>query len=245
MDHQKKIKTDQLPHSKQFLLRKYAVPLSFMALGVLIAGLFLRDLIYDWQLEQQGYQTFTGTFYETPVPMLGIPAQDNPHALDHAILINTGELNTVDFFKQVKAKYGDLNGKIMTLRGRLIEGDGKLLIELAEEEKCIKRIYDKEGDRYGQVASYGLVELEGEMIAPRCYLGSGANDSCKMASTPPIMIVQESWGIAYYVLVVNENAKISQKTLINLLGPIWVKGEREYFAGWNFLYIDPVNLAKK
>jgi hypothetical protein len=155
-----------------------------------------------------------GIYYNTPVPMLKVFDKDNLSMT--ILLVGYGKHGAETAIMELEKEKGvSLNGKEVTLKGTLIYGDGKTLLQVDKNDNPIVNI-GAESTVQLQQKDLGSQTSRGEIVDPKCYFGvmkpgegkvhRDCAIRCILGGIPPVLHVQNekekviiTWSLAQMV----------------------------------------------
>ncbi len=237
-------------NTKSFLQKKKWY--FFIALMVCSSMVVLLQKPYnDHKFEFGKLTEITGYYYGHPFPML-VPdeGQLDPNLSNGVLLVGYGKYGAEGIMDQISSGSEDLSGKRITLRGSLIYGDGKTLLELTEQVNSLMEI--KGDDRKpAQLKGRAPVSLSGEILDPKCYFGvmkpgeGKIHKSCAIrcisGGIPPVFRHEtgRSEDRYTYHLMLDENSNKVNDAVLPLVGErINLQGSAANFMGWDIVYVN-------
>ena len=181
-----------------------------------------------------------GIYYNSPVPMLVTTGLTMP-------LVGYGKHGAETAIMEIeKEKNVSLNGKEVTLKGTLITGDGKTLLQI-----------DKSDDPFVSVGAVSTVQVQqkdlgtkiirGEIIDPKCYFGVMKPSEgkvhrdcairCILGGIPPVLHVQNEKGESNYYLIVGPNGEKMNEAVQDMVAePVSIEAKAVQQDDWIILY---------
>ncbi|MGB1242215.1 MAG: hypothetical protein ACPG49_06820 [Chitinophagales bacterium] len=199
-----------------------------------------------------------GVLVKKPVPMLklkGGATFDGKIVYQSILLVAFGKRGAKGDILAMENKEGDLEGKTVRLKGTLIYGDGKTLLELTEGKDALLEVKRGEAFVLNEEEKYGAKTLQGEIIDPKCYFGvmkpgeGKIHRSCAIrcisGGIPPVLRMQDEEGsYSYSLLLGSKGENINQEVLDYVASPIEVSGELSKVDDWLLLRVDFDNSPK-
>ncbi|MEM9685636.1 MAG: hypothetical protein AAF934_01775, partial [Bacteroidota bacterium] len=209
------------------------------------------------QFELGTVKEFTGIYHKKPIPILEVSPKALPETFsNHILLVGYGKFGAEGIMKAIEKEYGDLAGKKITIRGTLIYGDGKTLMELTEQENSLIEIYKQPSGKGSNIKTpSGNIALEGEILDPKCYFGvmkpgeGKIHKSCAIrcisGGIPPVFrtAAADKNGFDYYILLGTNGIKINAEVLPFVAERIKISGSVSHRNGWDIVYIHPKDIA--
>jgi hypothetical protein len=138
------------------------------------------------------------------------------------------------------------------LRGTLIQRDGYALLELTEGEKSLLLTAGDEVLDLPTLQANEAVELDGEIIDPKCYFGvmkpgeGKPHRSCAIrcisGGIPAVLHVRENEEDVYYIIRGENNEQVNASLLDYVGRRISVKGLAGDLNEWKLLRINPADI---
>lgn len=193
-----------------------------------------------------------GILIKKPIPMLrleaGITADGKP-TYQNILLVAFGKRGAKGDIMAMESQKGDLEGQLVRLKGTLIYGDGKTLLELSEGKDALLEVKKKDKIVPPIEEKYGVKTLEGEIIDPKCYFGvmkpgeGKIHKSCAIrcisGGIPPVLKMKDADGNHNYALLLGSNGEtINDKVLDYVASPIEISGELSKIDDWLLLKVD-------
>ncbi len=257
------------PRTDEFYVNYLPTPPALRRVLVLVTGLLLwvaAAYAFVWARAQHGPgdavwddvtpKTFTGTLVADPYPMLLPESAAEPSAATSAaggvdpampiILVEMGKHGS-------RERVTPHAGRRVTVRGWTLERDGRRVVELDPADDAIT---PAEGVATVPAAvPAGPVTLAGEIVDYKCFLGAmkpGEGKPHKMCATlcvrggiPPMLVVNEPAGRAYYLLTGPAGEPIGEGVLPFIADPVEVRGSVEARAGLRLLRINPDDIRRR
>ena len=208
------------PGAHKALLR-IVLPLLVLlfALVAAIASAQMRDpgeAVWDLSSSKQ----WTGRLVDDPFPTL---------ITDEGETVLLVEIGKIGAHPRVR----DHVGKTVTLEGYPIERDGRKMIELLEGDAAFVSISDKIGDTFAGVVGDEPVQIVGEIVDAKCFLGAmkpgdgKAHKACAVlcirGGLPPMVRTRDTNGDwVYPLLLVDGTTDLSEETLALVGEPVTI-----------------------
>ena len=236
---------DKMSNEQKKFFRKILIPM-FVFIPLLMFALSYFVLpSNNYQFEFGNVKEYSGTYYEKPLPMLVVESNEWPDAISKsAVLVGYGKLGAQGIITEIEKEKGKLNGKKITIKGSLIYGDGKSLIELTDEENSLVSI---QAEAYGRPITplkHKSDKLFGEIIDPKCYFGvmkpaiGKIHKSCAIrcisGGIPPVFKSNQG---KYYLMLGEQGQSINKNVLDLVAEPVSVEGQLGQFLDWDIIYI--------
>jgi hypothetical protein len=186
-----------------------------------------------------------GVYYNSPVPMLKVFDKDS---LSITLpMVGYGKHGAETAIKELEKEKGvSLNGKEVTLKGTLIYGDGKILLQIDKNDNPIVNI-GAESTVQLQQKDLGTQTIRGEIIDPKCYFGvmkpgegkvhRDCAIRCILGGIPPVLHVQNEKGESNYYLIVGSNGEKMNEAVQDVVAePVSIEAKVIQQDDWIILY---------
>jgi len=186
-----------------------------------------------------------GIYYNNPIPMLKVFDKNN---LSITIpLVGYGKHGAETAIMELEKEKGvSLNGKEVTLKGTLIYGDGKTLLQVDKNDDPIVNI-GAESTVQLQQKDLGTQTIRGEIVDPKCYFGvmkpgegkvhRDCAIRCILGGIPPVLHVQNEKGESNYYLIVGPNGEKINEVLQDIVAePVSIEARVAQQDDWIILY---------
>ena len=139
-----------------------------------------------------------------------------------------------------------LNGKELTLKGTLLYGDGKTILQIDKNDKPVVNIGS--GSTFSVIErDLGTQTIRGEIVDPKCYFGvmkpgegkvhRDCAIRCILGGIPPVLHVQNEKGESNYYLIVGPNGeKINDAVQDVVAEPVSIEAKVVQQDDWIILY---------
>jgi len=186
-----------------------------------------------------------GVYYNKPVPMLKV--FDKKDLAITILLVGYGKHGAETAIMELEKEKGvSLNGKEVTLKGTLIYGDGKTLLQVDKNEDPIVNIGAASAVQLQQ-KDLGTQTIRGEIVDPKCYFGvmkpgegkvhRDCAIRCILGGIPPVLHVQNAFGESNYYLIVGPNGEKINETVQDLIAePVSIEAKVIQQDDWIILY---------
>ena len=194
-----------------------------------------------------------GIYYNNPIPMLKVFDKNN---LSITIpLVGYGKHGAETAIMELEKEKGvSLNGKEVTLKGTLIYGDGKTLLQVDKNDDPIVNI-GAESTVQLQQKDLGTQTIRGEIIDPKCYFGvmkpgegkvhRDCAIRCILGGIPPVLHVQNEKGESNYYLIVGPNGEKINEVLQDIVAePVSIEARVVQQDDWIILYTGKENIKR-
>jgi hypothetical protein len=186
-----------------------------------------------------------GVYYNSPVPMLKVFDKNN---LSITLpLVGYGKHGAETAIMELEKEKGVLlNGKELTLKGTLIYGDGKTLLQIDKNDNPIVNI-GAESSVLLEQQDLGMQTISGEIIDPKCYFGvmkpgegkvhRDCAIRCILGGIPPVLRVRNEKGESNYYLIVGPNGdKMNEAVQDFVAEPVSIETRVVKQGDWIILY---------
>ena len=194
-----------------------------------------------------------GIYYNNPVPMLKVFDKNN---LSITIpLVGYGKHGAETAIMELEKEKGvSLNGKEVTLKGTLIYGDGKTLLQVDKNDNPIVNI-GAESTVQLQQKDLGIQTIRGEIVDPKCYFGvmkpgegkvhRDCAIRCILGGIPPVLHVQNEKGESNYYLIVGPNGEKINVVVQDIVAePVSIEARVVQQDDWIILYTDKEKIKR-
>jgi len=201
--------------------------------------------------------TIEGTLIKHPAPMLRLFSGNDLSGkpiFQHVLLVAFGKFGAGETLAAIEETEGDLDGQAVKLQGTLIYHDGKTTLELLEgTEGFIEKTNGKKQPNL-PVQELGAVNLEGEIIDPKCFFGvmkpaeGKTHKSCAIrcisGGIPPVFAAYNNGQRDYYLILDEKGQSINEAILPYVASYLKLEGKANQLADWKVLYLDTKNICQ-
>lgn len=199
----------------------------------------------DHEFELGTEREFQGIYFSMPQPLIILDEAFLPEGHDkEAILLGYGKFGAQSTIRKWMANHGNFEGKRIRIRGTLLRGDQKILIELTQGENALRNVERALTYPIRQTPAKAIM-VKGEIIDPKCWFGAmkpgegKVHKSCAIrcisGGIPPVLKVPKNNGHLYYLLETPAGEDMHQSLLEFVAEPVEVSGEVFYQNGWNVI----------
>ncbi len=194
-----------------------------------------------------------GIYYNKPVPMLKVFDKNN---LSFTIpLVGYGKHGAETAIMELEKEKGvSLNGKEVKLKGTLIYGDGKTLLQVDKNDDPIVNTGAASTVQLQQ-KDLGTQTIRGEIVDPKCYFGvmkpgegkvhRDCAIRCILGGIPPVLHVQNEKGESNYYLIVGPNGEKINESVQDLVAePVSIEARVVQQDDWIILYTGKENIKR-
>lgn len=192
-----------------------------------------------------------GIYISSPVPHLLVPDGNTYVVIPLVGYGKHGAEGVMNELERERERKSSLNGKEISLKGTLLYGDGKILMQvdknddpLVNESNVISEIPTVETDE-------GDVNLQGEIIDPKCYFGvmkpgegkvhKDCAIRCILGGIPPVLKMTNGKGQNFYILLTGVN--INEKVKDFVATPSQLTGHLKKYNDWDILEVNSITDA--
>src|SRR5258705_6525071 len=196
----------------------------------------------------------TGIYFNNPVPVLKV--YDKNREPITIPLVGYGKHGAETAIMEIEQeKKTSLNGKEVTLKGTLLYGDGKTILQIDKNGKPVVNI--------GSASTFAVVErdlgtqtIRGEIVDPKCYFGvmkpgegkphRDCAIRCILGGIPPVFRVQNTKGENNYYLVVGPNGeKMNEVVQDYVAEPTEIEARLVKYDDWIVMYVKDKQKIKR
>lgn len=240
---------DGLPPRTRRLLILFITALFTFSLGITYLVVKNQKPFNDHQFELGNIQEFSGVLVYNPAPILLVEEGIPNSVSDQLLLVGYGKRGALGFLQEKEEVHGQLGQRQITLRGTLIYGDGRAVLELTEKGKSLVEVNEHEVSNQREISNPQPFELQGEVLDPKCYFGvmkpgeGKIHKSCAIrcisGGIPPVFRSRKSDGSFDYSLMKDAQGQdINQRILPFVAENIQISGQSQRVGDWNVLYVD-------
>jgi hypothetical protein len=194
-----------------------------------------------------------GVYYNKPVPMLKVFDKDGLSIT--MPLVGYGKHGAETTIMEVeKEKNVSLDGKEVTLKGTLIYGDGKMLLQIDKNDDPIVNIGEESLVQL-QHKDLGTQTIRGEVVDPKCYFGvmkpgegkvhRDCAIRCILGGIPPVLHVQNERGESNYYLIVGPNGEKMNEAVQDVIAePVSIEANVVQQGDWIILYTEKESIKR-
>lgn len=230
-----------------------------VALSLVAAGLLLAS-------QQKGFSTTFFDFGNTttlegilvmePYPSLFLPNEDyvTQTYFKQVLLVGFGKFGAKGaLLEAAQQQNKDIDARFVKLRGTLLYGDGKTLLELTDGAASVLEI-GAPSNAIAEIRPFdqGEQELRGEILDVKCYFGvmkpgegkphRSCAARCIAGGIPPAMAAPTADGGTTYFLLLGPDGGMINDRLADYAGrPVALCGRVEQVHDWNLFYLNERN----
>ncbi|MEO8112427.1 MAG: hypothetical protein ABI594_20430 [Ginsengibacter sp.] len=238
-----------------------------LVLGVLVITISIVLALSQKKFDTGNFEFGTltevkGILSKTPVPNLKIVSGKdiwgNPNYIT-AVLVGYGKHGADGIINDLESEYKTtLDKKEIIVKGTLLYNDGKLIIQIAAQDKPLVRIGEAvtSGDLVPKIKELGVQKVRGEIIDPKCYFGvmkpgegkphRDCAIRCILGGISPLMHVVNDKGESNYYLVVGPNGeKMNESVQDYVAEPIELNARLVQYDDWIVMYVENENPIRR
>jgi hypothetical protein len=195
-----------------------------------------------------------GFYFNQPVPLLKVVNGNDirgNYLYITILLVGYGKHGAEDIIAGLeKEKNMSLDKKEITLKGTLVYNDGKLIMQVAENDKPLLNVANTiiPPTLLPQLKELGTQTIKGEIVDPKCYFGvmkpgqgkphRDCAIRCISGGIPPVMRVQNEKGEANYYLIVGPNGEKMNEAVQGFVAePTEIEARVVQYDDWIVLYV--------
>lgn len=193
-----------------------------------------------------------GIYQQFPVPSLQVTSGSDMHgksAMMTIPLVGYGKSGAEGVIAELEQQSGtSFEGREVVFRGTLIYNDGKTLLQIDRHDHPMVRVTDAVSKMPALHQELGEVELNGEIIDPKCYFGvmkpgqgkphRDCAVRCIDGGISPVFYVHNEKGETGYYLLLDENGKKMNAALKDFVAePVSLKARAVQYNDWILLYV--------
>lgn len=246
---------DKMPASSQGFLKRFLIAVLLFILIMVFLVVKFQNPFNNFQFEFGNTKEFTGIYHQNPVPILELNADAVPEGFSTSVLlVGYGKFGAEGIMNKIQQEQEVIDGKQVTLRGTLIYGDGKTVMELTEKEHSLVKIHD--GKRLPKAINSNptSVQLKGEILDPKCYFGvmkpgegkvhKSCATRCISGGIPPVFrAIDANKNYVYYIMRGPNGTKNEDSILPFIAEQIQISAKVDQINGWDVLYADPLSIS--
>lgn len=241
------------PRSFAKQVRKAVVLFFVLLIGVaVILGMYQRKFAAG-QFEFGSLTEVTGIYHSTPVPSLKVFNRKDVFGNTTYItmpLVGYGKSGADGIISELQQE-SEMNfeNRQVTFRGSLIYDDGKTLLQIDKHDHPMVKVRTVPVVPERTVKELGEVDLEGEILDPKCYFGvmkpgqgkphRDCAIRCIEGGICPVFCVRNEKGeTGYYLLLGSNGEKINDLVSDHVAEPVKIKARAVQYDDWIVLYLN-------
>ena len=221
----------------------------FLSIGLLLLAAFLFSFFQrpavNSTFDFNEPTKVSGVYHESPYPMLRVELAESEYK--DILLLGFGKFGPNKYLKEIKKDIGSLVNKHLTIEGQLIYYNGKTLLEIDDSQKITLN-----GSSTKNIVADTLsskIELEGEIIDPKCYFGvmkpgfgkihRSCAALCISGGVPPVLVSSDENSIDEYFLLTDLKGKPINQDILPYIGqPSRISGSVSKLGDWKVLRVN-------
>ncbi len=230
----------------------YALVLIVIAIGIALA--ILQKQFSTATFEFGKLTTVKGIYSAFPVPHLSVVNNQDRIMIP---LVGYGKSGAEGIMQQLEQEIAQpLENNEITLKGQLMYGDGKVIMQVDKKENPLVGISKNEKGRSSinkaSVQELGNLSFTGEIVDPKCYFGvmkpgegkphKDCAIRCILGGIPPVMAITNIKGERNYILLTSSNSKrrINDEVKDFVAVPSEVSGHAFQYDNWIVLRVNEI-----
>lgn len=238
---------DEVAPDTKKLLKRFVIVAIIALLGVATVFALTQNKDKNSAFDFDTTTKITGVYHEMPYPMLKIQTSEN--SFKNILLLGFGKSNANPFLAKIRTEVSQLSGSILSIEGNLIYYNGKTLLQITDEEK-ITLVEKSNPSNLPEINTVvANMELEGEVIDPKCYFGvmkpgkGKIHRSCAVlcisGGIPPVLATTDENNISEYYLITDTNGNPIHKDILPYIGkPSLLTGTIVQLEDWYQLQLN-------
>ncbi len=225
---------------------------------VIVTGVLLAVSQKKFSTANFEFGTLTkveGIYFSNPIPCIkAINGKDifGNYSYITIPLLGFGKMGAESIINTFeKEKNISLNQKEVTLKGTLLYNDGKLLMQIDENDQPFVHIGNNAEEPLLPVQeNLGTMQVKGEIVDPKCYFGvmkpgqgkphKDCAIRCILGGIPPVLRVSNNNGKSnYYIIVGSNGEKMNEAVKGFIAEPVTINAKAVKYDDWIILYVNP------
>jgi hypothetical protein len=241
-----------MPRSLSRFIIVYVVVLCLVVAGVSILLALAQKPFSKSNFEYGKTTVVTGVYFSSPVP----------HLLAHdgsrntmIVLVGYGKHGAAGVMERLEVSYGaQLSGKKIDLRGTLIYGDGKTLMQVDLNDRPLVAVSRTSANIHSLVEK-DKIEIKGEIIDPKCFFGvmkpgegkvhKDCAIRCIAGGIPPVLKITTAQAGNDYILLTKSDGNINRFVLDHIATPVTLSGRLSKLHDWLVLDVQTLSEASR
>jgi len=236
----------QAPRQTGRVVRRLTIVLGILIVAIASTLAWNQKPFSFSQFEYGVSTSLEGNLFMTPVPHLVLPLGSDKAALfQNVLLVGVGKAGAQEVIAHLEQKTGkSLAGRRVTLIGSLIYGEGRALLQIAEEDNLSITPSDIPTVTAQPWGTVSPESIHGEIVDPKCYFGvmkpaegkphRACAIRCIAGGIPPILHTDKG---EYYVLVNEDGGSINEEILSLVGDEILLSGETISWNDWKLFKV--------
>jgi hypothetical protein len=196
---------------------------------------------------EDAVKSFSGTLTIHPYPVLHTLDRGDGKAGD-LLIVNSGKHGAAD-------RLATLNMKYTSLKGTLLERNGKFMLELDDDPGSATESASSTPIKDFENRSLGPITVRGEILDAKCYLGAmkpGTGKThkecailCISGGIPPMLLAHDDSGKPIYYLLADPSGKpLDPDAYPYIADPVEASGTAELIDGLLYLRVRPSEIKR-
>ncbi|WP_394750829.1 hypothetical protein [Spongiimicrobium salis] len=234
------------PNTKKLLKRFVAVTFMIL-LGIAAVFALTQNKDKNSAFDFDTSTKITGVYHEMPYPMLRVQTSENSYK--NILLLGFGKWGANPYLAKIRKQETPLSGSVLSIEGNLIYYNGKTLLQITDEEKITVLEKPKTSNLPTLNALVAQMELEGEIIDPKCYFGvmkpgkGKIHRSCAVlcisGGIPPVLATTDKNNISEYYLITDTEGNAINEAILPYIGkPALLTGTIVQLEDWHQLRLN-------
>lgn len=231
---------------------------SLIALMILLltAGILLalgQRKFSTASFEYGRFSEVKGIYQQLPVPSLKVISEEDAtgkKALITIPLVGYGKFGAEGIIASLEKEINlQLDQREVIFKGVLIYSDGKSLLQIDKYDDPLVYYSAHTGSSHSAIRDLGVVQLNGEVLDPKCYFGvmkpgqgkphRDCAIRCIEGGMSPVFYVRNEKGASdYYLLVGSDGRKLDKELRDIIAEPVTLKARAVQQDDWIILYLD-------
>ena len=249
---------EKMPAPHRRFLRPFLFGLVLLLPILVFTTVWFQKDFNDHRFELGTLTEVTGTYYESPVPLLLADEGELSNTLSKSILlVGFGKFGAEGIMKDIQETEGSLVGKKVRLSGTLIYGAGHTVMELTQKEASLVQVYEDAALKTPALTINGAYQGKGEILDPKCYFGvmkpgeGKTHKSCAircLSGGIPAVFKPDNTG-DYYILLDAQGKKLNEQLLPYIGYLVDMNGSVSNYFDWKVMVVDSralsLNVSRK
>jgi hypothetical protein len=193
------------------------------------------------------FTTLEGDLFLKPFPHL---RSVNTTTNESCLLVGFGKAGAEKTLNEFEVKLGQLSGKRIRLKGQLIHGNGKRLLQISAND-LPELLNEPKGETPTESVDEKITTQEGEIVDPKCFFGvmkpgegkphRACAIRCISGGIPPVL-----HSAAEDYLLFDENRQPVNREVVSLVGDVvTLKGRIVTIDNWKILLLNTDDLKRQ
>lgn len=251
---------EKAPRSYSIYIRKLVWMAGLLVISAALLISFQQKKFSTASFEFGQLTEITGVYQQVPVPAVKVKTRQDAFgrvAYMTIPLVGYGKFGAEGLISSLEKKNNTpLSGMEVKLKGSLLYSDGKTLLQIDGNDNPLIS-FNKISDVNPAVKNdLGEVEIQGEIIDPKCYFGvmkpghgkphRDCAIRCIEGGMDPVFYVRNDKGEAnYYLILGSQGQKINDQLKDYIAEPVSLTGKAVQVDDWIVLYINGKESIKR